>query len=400
VNITKSLKGIVALAVAGTFSASAVAAPSNAEIYDMMQEMKQELKILKAENNKLKGTVEDVAVSTDEAIKAQIKIANKSYWGGYGEIHGNWLEGDTAGTADTDKIDFHRFVLFFGHEFRDDLRFFSELEVEHSIAGEGKVGEVELEQAYIQYDYDDKTQFTGGLFLLPIGIMNETHEPATFYGTERNNVEAKIIPSTWWEGGVMVSKELKPGLNFDVALTSSLKGTDAKSYAPRDGRQKVGNAKANNLGVTARLKYTAIPGIELAATTHQVSDYCQDLVVGCGRGSLIETHGIFKKDKFQLKALYARWDIQGHAVAAKGADEQDGYYFEPSYRINDKVGIFARYSMYDNTANSGSDSEKKQYDIGLNYWIHKNVVAKIDYQDQDYVSGGGDGINIGLGYDF
>ena len=104
-NITKSLKSIIALAVAGTFSASTVAAPSNAEIYDMMQEMKQELKILKAENNKLKGTVEDVAVSTDEAIKAQMKIANKSHWGGYGEIHGNWLEGDTAGTADTDKID-------------------------------------------------------------------------------------------------------------------------------------------------------------------------------------------------------------------------------------------------------------------------------------------------------
>ena len=80
-NIKKSLKGLVALAIAGTFSANAIAAPSNAEIFDMMQEMKQELKNLKAENNALKGTVEEVAISTDEAIKAQIKLANKSQLG-------------------------------------------------------------------------------------------------------------------------------------------------------------------------------------------------------------------------------------------------------------------------------------------------------------------------------
>ena len=185
-SIKKSLKGLVALAlaIAGTFSANAVAAPSNAEIFDMMQEMKKELKNLKAENNALKGTVEEVVVSTDEAIKAQIKLANKSHWGGYGELHNNNLEGQGPGVSDTKQIDFHRFVLYFGHEFRDDLRFFSEFELEHSLSGNGHPGEVELEQGYIQYDYNETTQITGGLFLMPIGIMNETHEPDTFYGVE------------------------------------------------------------------------------------------------------------------------------------------------------------------------------------------------------------------------
>ena len=70
-NIKKSLKSLVTLAIAGSFSTGALAAPSNAEIFDMMQEMKKELQNLKAENNALKGTVEDVAISTDEAIKAQ-----------------------------------------------------------------------------------------------------------------------------------------------------------------------------------------------------------------------------------------------------------------------------------------------------------------------------------------
>ena len=400
-NIKKSLKGLVALAIAGTFSANAIAAPSNAEIFDMMQEMKKELKNLKAENNELKGTVEEVAVSTDEAIKAQIKLANKSSWGGYGELHYNNLEGQGPGVSDTKKIDFHRFVLYFGHEFRDDLRFFSEFELEHSLAGNDLPGEVELEQAYIQYDYNDTTQVTGGLFLVPIGIMNETHEPDTFYGVERNTVEKNIIPTTWWEAGVMVKKELKPGLTLDVALTSGLKGT-ASDYKARS-RQKVANAKANSGAMTTRLKYTAIPGLEVAASLFMQTDFCQGQVVGCGGATAFETHAIYKKDKFQLRALYAGWNIDGDAVKAAGADKQNGYYLEPSYRFNDKWGAFARYETYDNKDGSTStaDTEVKARSIGFNYWIDPTVVAKFDYVDQSKANEGDkDGINIGLGYSF
>ncbi len=400
-NIKKSLKGLVALAIVGSFASSAIAAPSNAEIFDMMQEMKKELKNLKAENNALKGTVEEVAVSTDEAIKAQIKLANKSTWGGYGELHYNNLEGNGAGVADKDNIDFHRFVLYFGHEFRDDLRFFSEFELEHSLAGEGKPGEVELEQAYIQYDYNDTTQITSGLFLMPVGIMNETHEPDTFYGVERNTVEKNIIPSTWWEAGLMVTKELKPGLTADVALTSGLDGTAASSYKIRSGRQKVASADAVSLAGIARLKYTAIPGLELGASLFVQPDFCQEKVSGCGSAKMIETHAVYKKDKFQVRALYARWDIQGNVVATAGADQQDGYYVEPSYRLNEKWGAFARFETYDNKAGNTTDTEVDARSIGFNYWIDPTVVAKFDYVDQSKANDQDqDGFNIGLGYSF
>jgi len=401
VNIKKSLKGLVALAIAGSFASSAIAAPSNAEIFDMMQEMKQELKNLKAENNALKGTVEEVAVSTDEAIKAQIKLANKSTWGGYGELHYNNLEGNGAGVADKEAIDFHRFVLYFGHEFRDDLRFFSEFELEHSLAGEGKPGEVELEQAYIQYDYNDTTQITSGLFLMPVGIMNETHEPDTFYGVERNTVEKNIIPSTWWEAGLMVTKEIKPGLTLDVALTSGLDATAATSYAIRKGRQKVASADIVSGAGIARLKYTAIPGLELGASLFVQPDLCQEKVAGCGSAKMIETHAVYKKDKFQVRALYARWDIQGNVVATAGADQQDGYYVEPSYRFNEKWGAFARFETYDNKAGNTTDTEVDARSIGFNYWIDPTVVAKFDYVDQSKANDKDqDGINIGLGYSF
>ena len=110
-NINKILAGAVLSALA----LSANAAPTNQEIFDMMQEMKAEIKSLKKENSKLKGTVEEVAVATDEAIKAQVSLFNKTTLGGYGELHYNNLD-DQKGSSDTDKIDFHRFVLFVNHE--------------------------------------------------------------------------------------------------------------------------------------------------------------------------------------------------------------------------------------------------------------------------------------------
>ena len=55
--------------------------------------------------------------------------------------------------------------------------------------GDGTSGYVELEQAYVEYDLTGSTSISAGLFLIPIGLLNQTHEPDTFYGVERNDVE-------------------------------------------------------------------------------------------------------------------------------------------------------------------------------------------------------------------
>ena len=381
------------------------AAPSNQEIMDMMLELKKEVKELKTENKALKGEVEDVAVATDEAIKAQTKLSNKTTIGGYGEIHANWLE-DKKGTKDTDKIDFHRFVLFVNHEYSDKLRFVSELELEHSIAGEGKAGEIELEQAYIEYDYNDLTSISAGLMILPVGIINETHEPNTFYGVERNPVEKNIIPATWWEGGVMVQRQLDEGLELKVLAHSGLKAT--KSFKPRDARGKVGKASAEHLAYTAALKYTKIPGLTLGGAINIQSDMSngeqKGEQVGANSAIMSEGHMVYEKGNFGLRALYARWDINGADVETAGRDNQDGWYVEPSLKVTDEVGLFARYSKWDNGATEGSGSSAiKQADIGVNWWIDPQVVVKADYQFQNVgaaISNEYRGFNLGLGYAF
>ena len=413
---------MLAISLMAAVSAAQAATPTNEEIWqklqliqDQLSDVQQQNKLLKAENEGLKTqvdsaeslakeaseTAEAVADATEEAVKTASLQANKTSIGGYGELHYNNLD-DQNGSADANKIDFHRFVLFFGHEFNDDLRFFSELELEHSIAGEGKSGEIELEQAYIEYDINDQHRVKGGLFLTPVGIINETHEPNTFYGTERNPVEKNIIPATWWAAGAMFSGEIAEGFSYDLAATSGLNTRAGKKYAVRSGRQKVSKAEAEDFAYTGRLKWTGVPGLEVAATIQYQEDITQSLDSTAGSATLFETHAVFERGGFGLRALYATWDLDGDGPKSVGADEQTGWYVEPSYKFNDNFGIFARYNEWDNQAGSSTDTEYEQFDLGINWWPHRDVVVKLDYQNQEAPKGKKelDGINVGLGYQF
>jgi len=370
----------------------------------LMTENSQLRKAVALTNDKVEAAVSatETIVESTSGIQKLANFADKTSIGGYGELHYNNLSGK-GGAKDKDEIDFHRFVLFFGHEFTDDIRFFSELELEHSLSGDGKKGEVELEQAYIDFDLNEQHTARAGLFLLPVGIINETHEPPTFYGTERNPIEKNIIPATWWAAGGGAHGELGAGFSYDAYIHSGLNVGD--DFKIRDGRQKVSKAKANDPAATARIKYTGIPGLELAVSAQHQQNMGQGLVAGLESGNLIETHAIWSTGPFMLKALYAAWDIDGSAVKAAGADQQKGFYVEPSYRLSDKFGVFARFNQWDNKAGSNSgaakDSEKEQWDFGVNYWPHEDVVIKADYQYQNNDDGKDqNGLNIGLGYQF
>ena len=387
--------------IAGMALATLVAMPAGAQPTAELQDLKQTVQLLLQRIEQLENQQQEIVVAQETIVErvensaaSQLaQWAEKTTVGGYGELHWN-------NTNKKKEVDLHRFVLFFGHQFTDDLRFFSELEVEHSIAGDGKDGEVELEQAYIEYDINDQHRVLGGQFLIPVGIINETHEPDTFYGVERNNVEKRIIPATWWEAGVMFSGELGGGFGYDLAVHSGLKTDDANI---RSGRQKVSKADAFDGAVTGRIKYTGIAGLELAATVQHQGDITQsDGALDEAEGLLFETHLVYENGPFGLRALYAQWDIDGDEAKALGRDEQDGWYIEPSYKINRSWGLFARHSVWDTEAGGNGDSEFKQLDLGVNYWPQENVVIKFDWMDQEAPSGSTDedGFNVGIGYQF
>ena len=397
-NITKTSLAVAILMAIGT-TAQAAKKPTLEELWQVIQNQQKEIQSLKSHLSKTDEKVEatgEMVEKVSHQSAAGHGSSGKTTIGGYGELHYNNLNSGN-------EIDFHRFVLYFGHEFSDDMRFVSELELEHSVAGEGKNGEIELEQAYIEMDLDENHRAKAGLFLLPVGILNTTHEPNTFYGVERNNVEKNIIPTTWWEAGVGLSGELGSGWGYDLALHSGLAtpttGSKAFNYKPRDARRKVSEAPAQSSAVTSRIKWTGMPGVELAATVQYQEDIAQGTTTEEASATLFETHGIVQRGKFGLKALYAQWDIDGSGAATLGRDEQTGWYIEPSFKVTEKLGLFARYNEWDNEAGNSTDTKIKQTDIGLNYWLNENVVLKFDAQSQSGNSDD-DGINLGIGYQF
>ena len=373
---------------------------------------------VQATEEKVQAT-EEMVLATDEKVEATGELLEEvaaggaeggmvdGWWtrtsiGGYGELHYNG--------GNKDEIDFHRFVLYFGHEFNDRIRMFSELEFEHAFvedtADGSNGGAVELEQAYVEFDIGQMSASRVGLFLIPVGILNETHEPPTFFGVERNIVESAIIPTTWWEGGVSGHTRTKNGFGFDVAFHSGLE-VNTTTYRPRSGRNKVSLASAENGALTGRVRWTGIPGVELALTGQFQDDMTQgtDPSGQAVEGLLIETHANIRRGPWSFRALYAQWDLDGTGPQAVGADEQYGFYIEPGYYIpvgNHEVGLFVQYAEVDNNAGNDADTKVIQNRAGVSWLPHPQVVLKADYQVEDRPNPDAedDRLNLGMGFMF
>lgn len=411
--------------------ATATAAPSLEQIWELVQAQQKTIADLQSRLARAEGkAVETTAqIEATAAVVEQVSLAptakhSRTTVGGYGELHYNNLDDDREDVGGDDSLsraDFHRFIIFLGHEFNDRLRFFSELEVEHAlVAGDGSSdGEVELEQAWMELDLSTSHHLRAGVDILPVGIINTTHEPNTFYGVERNRVETEIIPATWWEAGLALRGELAPGWNYDAVLHSGLAAptTGDDPFRPRSGRLKVSEADDQDAAFTGRVRYTGIPGLEAGLSAQYQRDYTGTADDVDMDATLLEAHVDWKhRSGFGLRALYARWDLGRDGGVDPGmvnADDLAGWYVEPAWRLPlpgdvlGEIGVFARYSEWDERnrlpAPDFRYEEYQQFALGFNWWPHPNVALKFDVQWEDAdgnVDQTLDGINVGLGYQF
>ena len=413
------MRTILLAAALAAATPTALADGSDEDLRALIEQQQRQIELLQQQLDATRGVLEELSEQVESNTVASVEANEKAEiladnldsqpvvaqsatkLGGYGELHINMLENQANGES-FNEIDFHRFVLFLQHDFNDRLRFNSELEIEHAYSGEGKPGAVELEQAYIEYDWAEQQSLKAGLFLVPVGILNETHEPPTFYGVERNPVEKNIIPTTWWEGGLAFTGAFGDGFRYDFAAHSGLFTEASDDYAIRPGRQKVAKARFDSQAYTGRLRWLGIPGLELAASVQYQDDITQDTDPTAGGAWLMTAHAAWQREHFGLRALYADWSLDGSGPESIGADRQAGWYIEPSWRFNSHWGVFARYNQWDNQAGDNSDSEYTEWNVGVNYWLSPDVVFKFDYQDQDAPAGKKemDGWNLGVGYQF
>ncbi|OQY74605.1 MAG: hypothetical protein B6D45_06610, partial [Ignavibacteriales bacterium UTCHB3] len=280
---------------------------------------------------------------------------------GYGELH--YTNSTSDSKKATKQLDFHRFVLFFGHSFSEEWSFKSEFELEHNLVT-GKDGEIELEQAYLSYTPYPYLGFRAGVVLAPVGIINEIHEPPTFFGVERPEYHNAIIPTTWFGNGVSIFGSHKgfeyqlnamEGLNSDKFSTSS---------AIRSGRYKGFKPDASNLLYTLRLDYNFNSHLKAgvsASYNKAKGDTSQT------EFNLLEAHA-----RYQQAGLYAAFEAAQISYNAGAMESSLGYYAEIGYDFGKHFKTdwqfipFFRYSYYNTAAkvrNANLDPDKFGYNL-------------------------------------
>lgn len=390
-----------------------------------------ELDALKAELAKQRSVIDQQQQQLN-ALADKVEQTGASQGSGattlgmYGEVHFNHrkvAEADSGidGFGGNDNFHAHRVVFLVGHKFSDSVRFYSEVEFEG--AADSHEIETEVEQFLIDWKLANNASLTLGQFLLPVGILNETHEPDAFYGVERNPVEELIIPATWWEKGAMLRLTSAAGVSADIALHTGLKGCmvdgpagtvcEEKGLGSADGlrefRQEFGRSQFDNPAATVRVKYTGVPGLELGLAVQRQENITQSnqqlaadggLIGGQANAVLMEAHADWHAGPVGLRALYAAWDIRNAVAEANKTNKLEGFYVEPSFKVNETIGLFARYNQWNTQANQTGVDDIKQVNAGVNYWIDPRVVLKADVQTTDLPNDEGDGFNLGLGLSF
>lgn len=418
-------KQLLATAIAAALcSTGALAAePTVEEKIDILQ---KEIEALKAQMANKASAAPAAAPATETATMptAAANLGAATTIGGYGEL--NYNHYNKAGR--NSEADLRRFVLFFGHRFNENLRFFSEFEMEHGVTSKDDEGEAEIEQAYLDYRFNDAVNVKAGLFLIPLGILNERHEPPTFYGVERNFVETLIIPSTWREGGIGLHGEVAQGLNYDIGITTGFNAgkIDDPSEGFRSGHQELTKSRAHDLSTYAALNYRGVPGLLVGGGiftgntgqggfTDRGTVPQQPLLQGVNaRLTLWDVHTQYSVGNLDLQALYAKGrladaDIVGEATGLAIPKSISGWYGQAAYHVwrqgDYDLAPFVRYEKYNTQQEvaAGFDADplndERVITTGFNFWMSPQVVLKADYQ-KFKTDSTRDRVDLGIGYMF
>lgn len=360
---------------------SGAAAGSDATVAEL--ERKIEVLAKEIENLKL-GEASPEAV---ESVHGLGPAASKVYGvhrgvsvGGYGEMLYENFDGerqDGTPSGKQDQLDYLRAVFYFGYKFDDRILFNSELEVEHATTGEGSEerGEVALEFAYLDFLVRPAFNVRAGMMLIPVGFINEMHEPPVYLGSRRPEVERRLIPSTWRENGLGVFGDHGPVTYRAYVVTglASVEGSssEAEGFGPggiRDGRASGFKAATHDLALTGRLDVRPAPGLTLGTGFH-VGETGQGMrapstgEVVEGRTALVEGHVEYRWRGLWLRGLYVHTsvddveainDAQGLSGADSVGSRQIGWYAEAGYDVLRSVGggrqslvPFVRYESFD-----------------------------------------------------
>ncbi len=404
---------------------------------ERIKKLEEQIKVLADEIEAIKSA----SVTEPPVYEAEFGVApaaSKVYrvdqgvsFGGYGELLVGNIKEDSHDIADT-----LRLVLYNGYKYNDHIVFNSEIEFEHGTTGknkDGSAGSASVEFALIDFLISDQFNLRGGLLLTPFGIVNEIHEPTTFYGVGRPEVERRIIPSTWRESGAGAHGTFDLGGAGELSYRAyAMSSADARGFKASDNRSlriKGNRARFDDIAFVGRLEYDPIPGIKIGGSMFYGNTGQDEEVNGQtidGLFQMYEVDAQFQYAGLDLRALSVWTSLDDAALInqlnelegnASIGEEQSGWYVLGAYNIfsalnsgskyMEYLAPFFRYEKFDTQEKvpAGYErnlaNERTQYTIGVNYKPIPNVVIKAEYQNLDNeASEAKNQFNFGLGYVF
>jgi hypothetical protein len=291
--------------------------------------------------------------ATMNTAENQLNDQSKLTIGGYAQVDYN--QPINSGTKNNGKLDVHRLVLMFGYKFNERLQFITELEVEH-------VKEVFVEQAFLNYRVTDWLNIRGGLMLIPMGIINELHEPPTFNGVERPSTDYYIVPTTWREIGLGFSGRVDAAkIKYQLYLVNGFISYDGEArlsgkYALRNARQKGAKAITMSPNITGKLEFYGLSGLTIG-----ISGY-----FGKTQSSL------YKNIETSETDLIARADSSIVGISMAGLDARyaiKGFFFRGQYNY----GSFNNTQEYNEFTGSDFGSSMSGYYLEVAYNVFHEV---------------------------
>jgi hypothetical protein len=336
----------------------------------------------------------------------------KTTLGGYGELHLNYKKTDGK-PAPAPELDFHRFILFVSHQFAPNFALKSEIELEHNFVQDNQ-GELELEQAYIEYSAAPWFRLQTGVILAAAGLMNEFHEPPLFLSVERPDYHNQIIPTTWYGNGAAIAGTYRD-FEFKVLAMEGLNTAKIDSGTGlRGARQKGYRSKLDNVLLGLKADYVGLSGLRAGLSYHR--NHLMNNVNAQRFESidLVEGHAQFEQYGARVVAE-AAWTsyskIDGQPASRPEASQ--GFLVELAYNVlkpldyEARLYPWVRYSNMNKASQSGIAALEDKYatqktEWGLAFMPHPKITYKFDMGFESVGDPSVDAFlwNAGVGYMF
>ena len=340
---------------------------------------------------------------------------------GYGEMHYNNNSGSKA------TLDNHRFVIGIHGELADWIHLNAEIDYEHAAQ------ELEFEFGYLDFLLNPVANFRAGVMLMPVGALNEFHEPPLFWSAERPFLQQNIIPTTWGAGGVGVFGAVNEGVSYRIYVTNSIQNIRPRGFSSGEGngnggfsgqfsttsgirgsRKQVNNIAAEDLAVSGRLEFSRLaPGLQVGFSFF-TGDSTQGHISEGGRTTIIEGDFKYRRNWFDMNASIVNIFIDDakemnaycatNGCTSQIADNVFGYNVQVGVHLlqlmqvsttHDLVPfvLYERIRPQDSMPTGAAPNRAGNFDVitaGVSYMPIPDVALKADYQNLDIENGKAD----------